>query len=78
MPKRLGKRLATGLARVSLVMVGWDRVPRAQVADPSVFSETCGSWTGRPAQEGGSARQCAMEQRSVWRDPDSGRRRPLH
>ena len=81
MSLRLGKWLVMGLTAFPLAMAGWTGSPRAQVTGPSAFSETYGSWTvrctGRPAQEDGSARRCAMEQRFVWRDPESGQRRPL-
>ena len=81
MSLRPGKWLVMGLTGFSLVMAGWTGSPRAQVSEPSAFSETYGSWTVRctskSAQEDGSARRCAMEQRFVWRDPESGRRQPL-
>ena len=80
MPMRLGKWLVAGLMGVSLAMLGWIGSPRAQAAGPSAFSETYGSWTVRctePAQEEESGTRCAMEQRFVWRDPESRQRRPL-
>ena len=52
---------------------------------PSAFSETHGAWTVRCAEgaaaedgeAGDGARRCAMEQRFVWRDPDTGQDSPL-
>lgn len=49
---------------------------------PSAFSETHGAWTvrcaeGAAAEAGDGARRCAMEQRFVWRDPDTGQDSPL-
>ena len=81
MSLRLGKWLVMGLTGISLVTAGWIGSPRAQVSVPSAFSETYGNWTvhcaGEPTQEDGSARRCAMEQRFVWRDSESGQQRPL-
>lgn len=49
---------------------------------PNAFSETHGAWTVRCAEDaaaeaGDGARRCAMEQRFVWRDPDTGQDSPL-
>ena len=85
-PMGLGRRFAAGLAGVALAMPGWGGLLLAQVPEPSAFSETYGNWTVRcavgQAQEGEPGegeirRQCALEQRFIWRDGDSGQRRPL-
>ena len=47
---------------------------------PSAFTADYGRWTVRCAQtagEGESVRQCAMEQRFLWRDEQSGQDRVL-
>ncbi len=54
---------------------------QAQISAPSSFSETYGSWTvacstGQTA-DGETVRQCAMEQRFVWQDEQSGQSSPL-
>ena len=76
-----GKWFVAGLAGVAFAMLEWSGPLHAQVSGPSAFSETYGNWTVRCAvertQEGESVRQCAMEQRFVWQDGDSGQRRPL-
>ena len=76
-----GKWLVMGLTGVSLVMAGWSGSLRAQTSQPSALSETYGNWTVRctaePAQEDASGRRCAMEQRFVWQDRESGQHRPL-
>ena len=53
-------------------------------AAPSAFSETHGAWTVRCAdaaaaedEASGGERRCAMEQRFVWRDPETGQDSPL-
>ena len=79
---RFGKWLVMGLTGVSLVMVGWSGSPRAQVSEPSAFSETYGNWTVRctgeqSVKEDGSGQRCAMEQRFVWLDRESGQQRAL-
>ena len=80
----MGRWLVVGSMGVALVMVDWSGLLRAQVSEPSAFSETYGRWTVRcaveppqEAQEDGSGRRCAMEQRFIWEDPESGQRRPL-
>ena len=76
---RFGRRFVAGVA--ALAMLGWGGPLQAQVSGPSAFSETYNNWTVRCAveqtQEGESVRQCAMEQRFIWQDGDSGERRPL-
>ena len=76
-----GKWFVMGLTGVALVMVDWSGPPRAQISEPSAFSETYGNWTVRctvePAQEDGSGQRCAMEQRFVWQDRETGHKRPL-
>lgn len=83
---RFGRCFVAGLAGVALTMLEWGGPLQAQVPGPSAFSETYGNWTVRcavgPAQEGEpdqgeGVRQCAMEQRFIWQDGDSGQRRPL-
>ena len=77
-----GRRFAAALAGAALV---WSGALYAQVPKPSSFSETYGDWTVRcavgEAQEGGEGaegrRQCVMEQRFFWRDPESGQTHPL-
>lgn len=51
---------------------------------PSAFSETHGAWIVRCAdaaaaedEASGGERRCAMEQRFVWRDPETGQDSPL-
>ena len=47
---------------------------------PSAFTATYGRWTVRCAQapgDGESVRRCAMEQRFLWRDDQSGQERVL-
>ena len=77
----MGKWFVMGLTGVALVMVDWSGSPRAQVSEPSAFSETYGNWMVRcavePTQEEESGQQCAMEQRFIWRDEGSGQQRPL-
>ena len=76
---RFGRRFVAGVA--ALAMLGWGGPLQAQVSGPSAFSETYNNWTVRCAveqtQEGESVRQCAMEQRFIWQDGDSGETRPL-
>ena len=78
---RFGRRFVAGMAGAALAMLGWGGPLQAQVSGPSAFSETYNNWTVRCAveqtQEGESVRQCAMEQRFIWQDGDSGERRPL-
>ena len=78
---RSGRRFVASVAGAALATLGWGSPLHAQVSGPSAFSETYGNWTVRCAveqtQEGESVRQCAMEQRFVWQDDDSGQRRPL-
>ena len=78
---RFRKWFVMGLTGISLVMAGWSGPLRAQSSGPSAFSETYGNWTvrcaGEPAQGDESGQRCAMEQRFIWQDPESGRRRPL-
>lgn len=77
-----GRRFAAALAGAALV---WSGTLYAQVSRPSSFSETYGDWTVRcavgEAQEGGESgegrRQCVMEQRFFWQDPESGQNHPL-
>ena len=77
---------AAGLAGAALAVSGWwSGSLYAQVSEPSAFSETYGNWTVRCAvveetregESGERSRQCVMEQRFVWEDPESGRRQPL-
>ena len=76
-----GKWFVVGLMGTALVMVDWSGSTRAQISEPSAFSETYGNWTVRcsvePAQEDESGRRCAMEQRFIWQDRESGQQRPL-
>ena len=48
---------------------------------PSAFTETYGTWTVicglEDAGDGARERRCAMEQRFVWRDEDTGQTRQL-
>ena len=83
---RFGRCLVAGLAGVALTMLEWGGPLQAQVPGPSAFSETYGNWTVRCAvgqaqegepDQGEGVRQCAMEQRFIWQDGDSGQRRPL-
>ena len=67
-------------AGVAFAALGWGVPSHAQVSGPSAFSETYGNWTVRCAveeKEGESKRQCVMEQRFFWQDPQSGQRQPL-
>lgn len=83
---RFGRCFVAGLAGVALTMLEWGGPLQAQVPGPSAFSETYGNWTVRCAvgqaqegepDQGEGVRQCAMEQRFIWQDGDSGQRRPL-
>ena len=78
---RFGRRFAAGVAGAALAMLGWGGPLHAQESGPSAFSETYNNWTVRCAveqtQEGESVRQCAMEQRFIWQDSDSGQTRLL-
>ena len=85
---RFGRCFVAGLAGAALAMLEWGGPLQAQVPGPSAFSETYGNWTvrcavgqaqeGEPGEgEGEGIRQCAMEQRFIWQDGDSGQRRPL-
>lgn len=78
---RFGRRFVAGVAGAALAMLGWGGPLHAQGSGPSAFSETYNNWTVRCAveqtQEGESVRQCAMEQRFIWQDGDSGETRPL-
>ena len=78
---RFGKRFIAGLAGAAFAVLEWGGPLQAQVSGPSAFSETYGNWTVRcavePAQEDGDGRQCAMEQRFIWQDGESGQQRPL-
>ena len=73
------RNFAVGLA-CAFAALGWGVPSSAQVSGPSSFSETYSNWTVRCAveeKEGKSARQCVMEQRFIWQDPQSGQRQPL-
>ena len=75
-------RLAmAGLAAAVLAAAGWSGPLRAQEQAPSAFSATYGDWTVRCAAGGAadaeSTRQCAMEQRFLWRDDQTGQTRQL-
>lgn len=74
----LARNFVVGFAGVAFAALGWGA--HAQVSGPSAFSETYNNWTVRCAveeQEGKSVRQCVMEQRFIWQDPQSGQRQPL-
>ena len=45
--------------------------------EPSAFTATYGDWTVRCAVASDDRRFCAMEQRFLWRDADSGQDMPL-
>lgn len=78
-------RLRPGFARraAPLAFAALAGAAAAQDATaPIAFSETHGAWTVRCAEDsaaeaGDGARRCAMEQRFVWRDPDTGQDSPL-
>lgn len=81
-PASATARLAmAGLTAAALAVAGWCGPLRAQEQAPNAFSEIYGNWTVRCAagdEAGGeSARQCAMEQRFIWRDDGTGQTRRL-
>ena len=74
----LARRAAAGAALAALAHAA--PVAAQDAPPPSAFSETHGAWILRcvaDAEDGDSARRCAMEQRFIWRDPETGRESPL-
>ncbi len=76
----IARNFVVRFAAIAFAALGWGVPSHAQVSGPSAFSETYNNWTVRCAveeREGESVRQCVMEQRFIWQDPQSGQRQPL-